>query len=151
MTAGLIWVFINIILPITAPVAGMWFERLSAKTIRDAAQRKSALRSRRTIVVFKDGQLGWVGLVMCFAAMSEFIDGARKHGLPEIAMFVLIAAIALAFANGHFASKGAAESTRIRERFFWRSFTSDYPIALYTTAMTGCSAVMFGFIHFWAQ
>lgn len=150
MADGLMWVFINLVLPVAAPVLGMWLEQASAKGIRDAARRQAALRTRRIVMLFKDGQLGWVGLLMCFAAVSDFIDGARKHGLPEATVIVLIGSLALVLANGHFAIRGAAESSEALETFSWKSFTSDYPTVLYTACITASTAMVFAWIHFWA-
>ncbi|HTJ94697.1 MAG TPA: hypothetical protein VL424_16525 [Pararobbsia sp.] len=151
MTNGLIWIFINLVLPVAAPIVGMWLEQLAASNIRDACRREAALRTRRVIMLFKDGQLGWVGLVMCFAAMSDLIDGVRKYGFPESVSIGLFVSAGLACANGFFATKGAAENSDALDEFSWVSFRSDYPAAYGTMLFTFSAAVTFGLIHFWAK
>lgn len=147
----LIWILVNLVLPVAAPSGGMWLERASAKNIRDAVRRETELRARRFIFLFKDGQLGWVGVLMCFAAISDTIDGIRRHGLPEITAIALIALCLLVFFNGHFAAKGVVENSEALDEFSWGRFVSDYPVMFHTTVGMLATAVLFTCVHFWAQ
>ncbi|CAN7790751.1 hypothetical protein [Caballeronia sordidicola] len=151
MLEGVMWLFINLVLPVIAPILGMWLEIVSARNIRDDAERLDALRRRRIVMLFKDGQLGWVGLLMCFAAVSDTLDGIRKHGLPNWAPVVFVALLGLVYTSGYFATKGAVDTADALDGFAWRTFAKDYPTAFYTIIFTVFSAALFGYVHFWAQ
>ncbi|MDT8840341.1 hypothetical protein ParKJ_23220 [Paraburkholderia fungorum] len=151
MLEDIMWLFINLVLPVTAPILGMWLEIVSARNIRDDAERLEALRRRRIVMLFKDGQLGWVGLLMCFAAVSDMLDGIRRHGLPVWAPLVVVALLGLVYTSGYFATKGAVDTAEALDDFAWRRFPEDYPSAFYTIIFTLISAVLFAGTHFWAQ
>jgi hypothetical protein len=149
MLEDLMWLFINLVLPVTAPILGMWLEIVSARNIRDQAARLEALKRR--VMLFKDGQLGWVGLLMCFAAVSDTLDGIKKHGLPVWAPVMFVGLLGLVYTSGYFATKGAVDTADALDDFAWVSFAKDYPTAFYTIIFTVFSAVLFGYAHFWAK
>lgn len=148
---GVIWLFVNIVLPIVAPMFGMFLERQFAAGIRDQTVRDTELKRRRQIMLFKDGQLGWVGLVMCFAAMSDFVDGVKKSGFPAWGIGVIFSILVLVLASGFFATRGAVETNEPLDAFSWKTLHQDYSAAFWTIIFTSLSGALFGFVHFWSQ
>lgn len=150
MTDVLVWIFINLISPVAAPIAGMWLEQRSASGIRDPIRREAALRTRKIIMLVKDGQLGWSGLLMSFGTMSDLIDGIRRHGLPGFVAMTLVASLVLACLNGYFATRGAADNVEVLDAFSWKKLGSDYPTAYGTIYTVFLAALFFSVAHFWA-
>lgn len=152
MEADWVWVMINIVLPILLPVLGLWLMRVCLKKPADRAGRRSALATRRYVLLFKDGQLGWVALLMCFAAISEFSDGLFKFhkSAPDwtIVFFLVIAGVV--FAAGVFATNGAVDTIEVAEtRSIWE-WIAYYGVAFWTTILTFVAAAALTVAHLWA-
>lgn len=152
MEADWAWVVINIALPILLPVLGLWLMRVSLKKPADRIGRQQALATRRYVLLFKDGQLGWVALLMCFTAMSEFSDGLFKFHKPApdwtIVFFLIIAGVV--FAAGVFATNGAVDTIEVAETQSLLGWIAYYGVAFWTTILTLVAAAALTVAHFWA-
>jgi hypothetical protein len=120
---------------------------ISASNIRNQTEESVALRRRRIILLFKDGQLGWVSLLMCLAAVSDYIDGIEKHGLPRWALAVLIAFTGVGIHKRVFCCQRRCGHGGPLDDFQWKTFNEDYPRVFYTIISTVFSAIVFSGVH----
>jgi hypothetical protein len=145
------WVLVNILLPILLPVFGLALMRICMKKPVDRNERKKALRSRRYVLLFKDGQLGWVALLMCFASISDFADGlVRLHKAPPgWTIVVLLVIIGATMAATTFATNGAVDSVEPIDAKSFTNWISYYAVALCSALTTIAAGAAFMVIHFW--
>ena len=152
LAADWVWIVINIVLPVMLPVLGLWLMRVSLVKSEDDAARKQALAARRYVMLFKDGQLGWVALLMCFTALSEFVEGLTKHkkAAPDwTALFFLVVAFTILSA-GVFAANGAVDSIKVIEAKTLLKWIRYYGVAFWSMVLTVIAAVALSVAHFWA-
>ncbi len=146
------WAFINIVLPIGLPIGGMMLSRISMPKSVDKVERARILRTRPYILLFKDGQLGWVALLMCMTGFSEFGDGIKRgHPAPNwmIPFFVVIVLVALA--SGILATNGAVDTVEVKDTKTFRNWFGYYSVAVWTIILAVLAAVAFSTAHFWAE
>jgi len=147
-----VWVAVNIVLPVLLPVGGLWMIRLSMPKPGDTDRGEEVLETRRYVLLFKDGQLGWVALPMCFAAISEFCDGLLMHHHPAPSwtlVFFLIVAVTI-YAVGILATNGALESVSVKQTGSLIEWIDYYSVAFWTTIFAVIAATALGIGHFWA-
>lgn len=152
LKADWVWIVINIVLPVLLPIGGLWLMRVSMRKPADRVGRRQALKTRRYVLLFKDGQLGWVALLMCFAAVSEFADGLLKYHKPApswtIVFFLVIAGVL--FAAGVFATNGAVDTVDVADTHSLAGWIAYYGVAFWTTILTLVAAAALSVAHFWA-
>ncbi|MEX1826906.1 hypothetical protein [Luteibacter sp. CQ10] len=147
-----VWIFVNIVLPIGLPVFGMFLMRVSMQKPLDPAERKIALRTRRYVLLFKDGQLGWVALVMCFAAVSDFAEGLVKghKAAPAWTIAFLLGVALITLPAGVFATNGAVDAVKVVEAKSARNWFGYYAVAFWSTIVTIGAAALLAAAHFWS-
>ncbi|RDS78934.1 hypothetical protein DWU98_20150 [Dyella monticola] len=147
-----LWIFVNIVLPIFLPVGGMFLMRVSLKKPEKKEERKELLKTRRYVLLFKDGQLGWVALLMCFAAVSEFAEGLviDHKTAPAWTIFVLLDIVLTVLAAGVFATNGAVDTVQVIETESIWDWINYYGVAFWSTIATLGAIVAFITVHFWA-
>ncbi|WP_233237739.1 hypothetical protein [Bordetella sp. LUAb4] len=150
--ADCLWVVINLVLPIVLPAGGLWMMRVSLPKPSDREGRNKALASRRYVLLFKDGQLGWVALLMCFTAISEFSDGLLMHhkSAPWWTIFFFLTVAVTIFVAGVYASYGAVVSVSVKQTGSLREWIDHYGIAFWTTIFAVLAATALTVAHFWA-
>lgn len=146
-----VWVIVNIGLPIGLPIVGMFLMRVTMHKPLDQTERKTALRTRRYILLFKDGQLGWVALVMCFAAVSDFAESLVKghKAAPSWTVGFLLGVAFITLAAGVFATNGAVDTVKVVEAKLIRNWIGYYAVAFWSTIVTIGSAALLSVAHFW--
>lgn len=137
------WFFVNILVPVFAPLALL----LPFRPFR-AHLPEDARRHLRWWMPLKDGQLGWAGLAFCSAAAYELEDGpfqstTTAHGLLAGLVVVLLGNCFLAALGGVFPSEPDVPDDVPP----WRH----YPVLMLSVWLASVSALALAGVHFWNE
>ncbi len=145
------WFFVNIIVPVAAPLLGVLF--LGA--ITPPTPPGAALVSFSPMMMVKDGQLGWIATGMCSAAfydLIEMIDAYNLYSrpLPSSWHAVILPLLLCLIGSVFVAALGAVYSTSIPAAppTTIRNWTRHYKNFVSSVIVTISSAITFALIHF---
>lgn len=142
----LTWVVLNVLIGVFTPMAGMGL-MAAVNTLTANSKNKSGFLIDY-VLPYRDGQLGYVAMSWCAAALIELFRAMVKQ--PHWLMGIGIALIGLlAAANAFIAALGAsAPAAELAKPHTWADAWNYYPGLRYSAWGTGAALIGSGVIHY---